>query len=371
MDPAAFAKSVHGKNKCTSCHKGFGLSIPQHQVDPNKDYKEVAIESCEGCHSKEFMQLPDVGPRQEVLRRQGRAHLHLLSRVARHQAGAAGRGDRRVQDEHGSRTPAAAATRTSSRRPSTSSTSRPCRSAMPGPPPASIATAPTRTFRSSPEQDETVQQCRQCHPGATKGFTFFQMHLDENFQNAWWGVRVVYLFFSTLLLVVLVIGIAYTTIHFQKEMRTMLGVAGRGMGRLFGFIRALEEESVRDKISDDVNGPTRGQDDGPEADDRGSVADGRVGARPWCRRNPGARAGRDYYVRFYSYLRLSHFIMMTTFIGCALTGPPLKYSYDFWAQTHDGLLGRRAERRPHPPHHGRFHDGRLLGLLASTWRYWS
>jgi cytochrome b subunit of formate dehydrogenase len=43
--------------------------------------------------------------------------------------------------------------------------------------------------------------------------------------------------------------------------------------------------------------------------------------------------GRDYYVRFNWYHRLSHFVMMTTFIGCTLTGPPLKYSYDFWAQT--------------------------------------
>jgi cytochrome b subunit of formate dehydrogenase len=43
--------------------------------------------------------------------------------------------------------------------------------------------------------------------------------------------------------------------------------------------------------------------------------------------------GVDYYVRFGWYHRLSHFVMMTTFIGCALTGPPLKYSYDFWAQS--------------------------------------
>jgi hypothetical protein len=58
-------------------------------------------------------------------------------------------------------------------------------------------------------------------------------------------VRAVYLFFSTLLIVVLVTGIAYTTVHLQKETRTILGVAGRGFGRLFGFIRALEEESAR------------------------------------------------------------------------------------------------------------------------------
>jgi len=44
-------------------------------------------------------------------------------------------------------------------------------------------------------------------------------------------------------------------------------------------------------------------------------------------------ADQGYYVRFNWYHRLSHFVMMTTFIGCTLTGPPLKYSYDFWAQT--------------------------------------
>lgn len=32
--------------------------------------------------------------------------------------------------------------------------------------------------------------------------------------------------------------------------------------------------------------------------------------------------GKDYYVRFSVYHRISHFVMMTTFIGCALTGPP-------------------------------------------------
>jgi cytochrome b subunit of formate dehydrogenase len=44
-------------------------------------------------------------------------------------------------------------------------------------------------------------------------------------------------------------------------------------------------------------------------------------------------ARSDYYVRFNVYHRISHFVMMTTFIGCTLTGPPLKYSYDFWAQS--------------------------------------
>jgi len=32
----------------------------------------------------------------------------------------------------------------------------------------------------------------------------------------------------------------------------MLGVAGRGLGRFFGFIRALEDESVREAVEDRV-----------------------------------------------------------------------------------------------------------------------
>lgn len=78
------------------------------------------------------------------------------------------------------------------------------------------------------------------------------------------GVRAVYLFFSTLLIVVLVTGIAYTTVHMQKETRMILGVFGRGLGRLFGFIRALEEESVRSR------GPgNEGQSGLPDGDQTG------------------------------------------------------------------------------------------------------
>lgn len=77
------------------------------------------------------------------------------------------------------------------------------------------------------------------------------------------------------MIVVLVTGIAYTTVHLQKETRTILGVAGRGVGRLFGFIRALEEETARTR---DENG---GADEPPadgavktddEPGDRGGVA---------------------------------------------------------------------------------------------------
>jgi hypothetical protein len=121
--------------------------------------------------------------------------------------------------------------------------------------------------------EETVEQCRQCHPGATKGFTYFEMHLEENFKDAWWGVRAVYLFFSTLLIVVLVIGIAYTTVHFQKEVRIILGRMGRGIGRGFGYIRALEEETVRESVrsqvrADEVEGERRRREDAPSSSDK-------------------------------------------------------------------------------------------------------
>jgi hypothetical protein len=54
-----------------------------------------------------------------------------------------------------------------------------------------------------------------------------------------------------------------------------LGVAGRGVGRLFGFIRALEEESVRTR--DENGGPDEPpSDDAAKTDDepgdRGGVA---------------------------------------------------------------------------------------------------
>ena len=54
VDSAKFEKSVHAKLACSSCHKGFVNTIPAHQQDPTKDYKEVAIEACETCHPDAF-----------------------------------------------------------------------------------------------------------------------------------------------------------------------------------------------------------------------------------------------------------------------------------------------------------------------------
>ncbi|MCL4368615.1 MAG: cytochrome c3 family protein [Actinobacteria bacterium] len=253
VNSKAFESSVHGGNKCSSCHKGFLLTIPQHTEQTGKDFRQVAIEACEGCHQKEFMQYQtsshaklyyqdQAGPicischgSHEIRKVSlGKETADFKMSMARDSCGRCHK-DKFEKAKHEFHFKA-----------------------------LSLGYARAATcfdchgfhdnLALKAGTQETLTQCRQCHPGATLGFTYFQMHLDEGFQNAWWGVRVVYLFFSVLLVVVLVVGIAYTTVHFQKETRTVLGVIGRGMGRLFGFIRALEDESVRDKISDDVDG---------------------------------------------------------------------------------------------------------------------
>ena len=253
VDSAKFMTSVHSTLKCSDCHKGFLLTIPQHTEKTGKDFRQVAIEACEGCHQKEFMQYQTsahaklyygdkAGPicischgSHEIRKVSlGKESADFKMSMARDSCGRC-HADKFEKAKHEFHFKA-----------------------------LSLGYARAATcfdchgfhdnLALKAGTQQTLTQCRQCHPGATLGFTYFQMHLDAGFQNAWWGVRYVYLFFSVLLVVVLVVGIAYTTVHLQKETRTVLGVAGRGMGRLFGFIRALEDESVRDKISDDVDG---------------------------------------------------------------------------------------------------------------------
>lgn len=247
VNSQAFKKSVHGNNACSTCHRGFVLTIPQHQQDATKDFRQVAIEACESCHPNEFMQYQtsthaklyyqdQAGPicischgSHEIRRvRLGQESADFKMSMARDSCGRCHQ-DKFEKAKHEFHFKA-----------------------------LSLGYSPAATcfdchgfhenLALKSGEDETVKQCRKCHPGATKSFTYFQMHLDEGFENAWWGVRAVYLFFSTLLIVVLVVGIAYTTVHMQKETRMMLGVLGRGLGRLFGFIRALEEESVRESM---------------------------------------------------------------------------------------------------------------------------
>ena len=53
----------------------------------------------------------------------------------------------------------------------------------------------------------------------------------------------------------------------------------------------------------------------------------------------GLRPGETAYVRFISFHRIGHSIMMASFLGLALTGLPLKYHDSAWAKSLAGRLG--------------------------------
>jgi hypothetical protein len=249
VDPDEFGASVHANNPCSSCHRGFVLTIPQHQVDVDKDFRQVAIEACESCHADAFMQYQtsshaklyyqnDAGPicischGSHAIRRVrlGEESADFKLTMARDSCGRCHKDKfEEASEEFHFKALSLGYER--------AATCFDCHGFH-------------DNLALHSGEPETVEACRKCHPGANAGFTYFQMHLQAGLKNAWWGVRAVYLFFSTLLIVVLVTGIAYTTVHLQKETRMILGVAGRGLGRLFGFIRALEEESVREAAED-------------------------------------------------------------------------------------------------------------------------
>lgn len=268
VDPEMFAGSVHAANACSSCHRGFVLTIPQHQIDATKSFKQVAIEACESCHPDAFMEYQtsthakfyyqnDAGPicischGSHAIRRVrlGEESADFKMSMARDSCG-------RCHEEKFEQAREEFHFKALSLGYERAATCFDCHGFH-----------DNLSLKSG--EEETIQACRQCHPGATEGFTYFQMHLDEGFKNAWWGVRAVYLFFSTLLIVVLVVGIAYTTVHFQKEVRVLLGVFGRGLARLFGFIRALEDESVRGAVDDHVASSDENRSTDDNADKRG------------------------------------------------------------------------------------------------------
>jgi hypothetical protein len=252
VDTETFVESVHGGNACSSCHRGFQLTIPQH-TDPSqegKDFRQVAIEACEECHQKEFQEYQTSDHAQKFYEDKDRGPIcischgsHDIRRVrlgaetADFKMSMAEESCGRCHEDKFEHSKEEFHFKALSLGYERAATCFDCHGFH------------TNLALHSGEE-ETVQACAQCHPGANKGFTYFQMHLEEGFANAWWGVRAVYYFFSTLLVVVLVTGIAYTTVHLQKEMRTILGVMGRGLGRMFGYIRALEDESVREKVQE-------------------------------------------------------------------------------------------------------------------------
>ena len=53
----------------------------------------------------------------------------------------------------------------------------------------------------------------------------------------------------------------------------------------------------------------------------------------------GLRPGQTAYVRFVSFHRIGHTIMMSSFLGLALTGLPLKYHDAPWAKSLARFLG--------------------------------
>lgn len=244
VDPEEFSESMHGDQECTSCHRGFLLTIPQHQQDLDEDWRQVAIEACEECHTEAYMEYQKsshallyyqdhAGPicischsAHEIRRvRVGEESADFKMSMARDSCGQCHQEMfEMARDEFHFKALSLGYER--------AATCFDCHGWH-------------ENLALHSGDEETVEACRQCHPGANKGFTYFQMHLEEGFQDAWWGVRTVYLFFSGLLVVVLVIGIAYTTVHLQKELRLILGQMGRGLGRIFGFIQALEEEHTR------------------------------------------------------------------------------------------------------------------------------
>ena len=57
-------------------------------------------------------------------------------------------------------------------------------------------------------------------------------------------------------------------------------------------------------------------------------------------RPPGLRPGETAYVRFVSFHRIGHTIMMGSFLGLAATGLPLKYHDAPWAQIAGAAAGR-------------------------------
>ena len=131
----------------------------------------------------------------------------------------------------------------------------------------------------SPENRE--QTCAQCHPNANRKFVGFNPHLDPFDAKKNPLVNAVQLTLLTLL---------FSTFGFF------------GLHSLLWFIRGLVELLKH--------------------------------GRP-----RGLRPGEMAYVRFVSFHRIGHTIMMTSFLGLALTGLPLKYHDAPWAKSLARAMG--------------------------------
>ncbi len=129
--------------------------------------------------------------------------------------------------------------------------------------------------------DNRIHTCGKCHPNAGANFVRFDPHIDASDGKKYPLVHFVYISLLTLL---------YSTFAFF------------GIHSLLWFIRGLVEVLKH--------------------------------GRPH-----GLRPGETAYVRFVSFHRIGHTIMMSSFLGLALTGLPLKYRDAPWAQTLARFLG--------------------------------
>lgn len=126
-----------------------------------------------------------------------------------------------------------------------------------------------------------AQTCGQCHVVRSANFLKFDPHLDHTNPQRSRLVHGVYLFFMTLLI-------------------TVFGVFG--VHTVLWFIRSM--------IDVWQNGRPR-----------------------------GLRPGEPAYVRFVPFHRISHWCLLVSFLGLALTGLPLKYSDTQWAKSLAYALG--------------------------------
>jgi cytochrome b subunit of formate dehydrogenase len=135
--------------------------------------------------------------------------------------------------------------------------------------------------KSSLSPENRRQTCGQCHTGAGANFVHFSPHIDSYDAEKNPVVNAVQITLLTLL---------YSTFAFF------------GVHSLLWFIRGMVEV----------------------------LRHGRA---------PGLRPGATAYVRFVSYHRIGHTIVMTAFLGLALTGLPIKYNKFDWAKSLAHYLG--------------------------------
>jgi len=138
--------------------------------------------------------------------------------------------------------------------------------------------------RSMVAEGNIVATCRLCHPGANANFAKYHPHADYLNRQQYPVV-----FYAWLFMILLLVGtLSFFTLH-----------------TLLWFIRSTADR--------------------------------------WMRANHHAVAtnkGPARYVwRFHLYHRLTHGLVITSFLGLTLTGFPLKYSYTGWAHQVFDLLG--------------------------------